>query len=82
MTHLTKTTQKNLFETTVAPRTKSVPGEAGNAPMLTVPDKPDRFAVGVDMTPEQSRETMRASWPQYEWPSVVNQTTRHRGKHY
>lgn len=81
MTHLTRTTQKSLFETIAAERPRSAPAEAGMVVIASSSaDKP--FAVATDQTPEQARMTNSANWPGYDWPSVRNLPPRTRGKHY
>jgi hypothetical protein len=79
MTHLTRTTQHGMFSTTVAERPNR---ETGNEMPFSVKQPEAPFAVGVDMTPDQSRKLARAQYPEYDWPSVSNLSPRTRGKHY
>lgn len=81
MSHLTKTTQKSLFETTVASRPRaSVEPEPYFGPVQET--RNTRVAVGVDMVPDEARQTRMANYPRYDWPSVENLKPRHRGHHY
>lgn len=79
MTHLTRTTQKNLFETTVAPRPNR---ETGNESAPFMPKQPEApFAVATALTPDEARQASRAAW-NYDWLSTSNLSPRTRGKHY
>lgn len=81
MTHLTKTTQHGLFETSVAERPNR---ETGNDKAYAIPfSRPEApFAVAVDQTPDQARELRMAAYPCLEWGNVENLSPRTRGKHY
>lgn len=82
MTHLTKTTQKGLFETTVAPRPNRETGDDNAMPMPASMQTEAPFAVAVDQTPDQARALRMSNYPEYDWPSVSNLSPRTRGKHY
>jgi hypothetical protein len=80
MTHLTHTTQKNLFETTVEARPNRETGnERGLMPSM--PSAPKPFAVATAQTPEEARALNRACY-NYDWLCVENLSNRTRGKHY
>lgn len=81
MSHLTRTTQKNLFETTVEPRPKPAVREAGVPPSI-MPAPPGNWAIGVDMTSDQMARTNESAWGDRQGRSVDNLAPRKRGHHY
>lgn len=85
MTHLVRTTQKSLFETTVAGRRDPETQEAGRIYDMIpgVPQAPPGpLSVSPVTTPEDARAVSRAQYPSYDWLSVENLEPRMRGKHY
>lgn len=85
MTHLLKVNQNNIFEAKVPERVSNAPEEAGLNGLTPMPSPSlpeSRFAIAVDMTPEEARQTRNANYPKYDWPSVKNLPARTRGKHY
>ena len=72
MPHLTSAESKNLFETSVAPRTDAMAAEHV--------DK--RFTIATDLTPAERLETKMSNYPRYDLMDVANIPLRHRGKHY
>lgn len=82
MTHLVRTTQKSLFETTVAGRRDSEVEEGGLVARPFAPPAPAPLSVSPVTTPEDARMVNRAQYPQYDWLSVENLEPRMRGKHY
>ena len=85
MPHLLKDASGNIFETKVPERVSSVPEEAGKgvspAPYYGA-ERPQQFAIGVDMTPDQARETNLSNYPRRDVMDVRNVARPRRGYGY
>ena len=84
MSHLLKDSSGNIFETRVPERVSTVPEEAGQA-AVSYPGASQReqqFAVGVDMTPDQARETNMSNYPRRDVMDVRNVVRSRRGYGY